>query len=111
MSFDLKENHFKAVSRMLQRSTFSKIVQEKRENRGGETLSLHQSEHKEQENGLILHITVKGLARLMHREAIYQPDLSIFKTLGISLSSHVHMLLNSLLHEKVQQLSEGSTCL
>lgn len=56
--------------------------------------------HKGQANGLILHIIVKGLVRLMYREAIYHPDLSIFKTFRISLPSPMHILLNALLRRK-----------
>ena len=51
------------------------------------TQALVSCEHKGQADGLILHIIVKGLVRLMYREAIYHPDLSIFKPFHISLPS------------------------
>lgn len=54
------------------------------------TQFLAHCEHKGQQNGLILHIIVKGLVRFMYREAIYHPDLSIFKTFHISLPSPIH---------------------
>ena len=78
------------------------------------TLSLPYCEHKGQENGLILHIIVKGLVRLMYREAIYHPDLSIFKTLHITLPSPYAHTFEFNPPTQVLQSSENffiSTCL
>lgn len=65
------------------------------------TQSLARCEHKGQGNGLIPYIIVKGLVRLMHREAIYHPDLSIFKTFTYPPFPPLHTyFLNALLRRE-----------
>lgn len=75
------------------------------------TLSLAHCEHKGQHNGVILHIIVKGLVRLMYREAIYHPDLSISKTFHVSLPlPHSHAFGSLLLKSKCRNHLRISSC-
>lgn len=64
-------------------------------------------EHKGQADGLILHIIVKGLVRLMYREAIYHRDLSIFKMFHISLPFPRAHAFKCSTPTQVRQSSEG----